>query len=175
MSRDGDYETEQIGLRLTNHLAPLALNAIRELRREESLCDGYVARGETAGVPTTGRRDSTGAAIIRAEEIRERLQRLFNLRNEVQHAVDSYAHFLKTRPEERIPAAADKPRCRDKQIELLHPNAIEMANGTKEWSDNTNCRELGEKAGLCPRHYMRWYRWKVDNDHDVSHLFEPSA
>lgn len=166
MSRDGDYETEQIGLRLSNHLAPLALNAIRDLRRAESLCDGYATRGDSAGRGSTTMRDDTGAALLKAEEVRARLQKLFNLRNAVQKAVDDYAHFLKTRPEERIPASADKPRCREGQIAL----------GTARlWSDDLECRELGDKRGLCPRHYMRWYRWKVDNEHDISHLFEPSA
>jgi hypothetical protein len=165
MSRDGDYETEQIGMRLYNHLAPLALNAIRELRREEALCDGYVARGETAGRGNNDR-STTAAAFEKAEDIRARLQQLFDLRNAVQRAADEYAHFLKTRPEERIPASADKPRCHDGQVAL----------GTaRDWSDDIDCRELGDKRGLCPRHYMRWYRWKVDNEHDVTHLFEPSA
>lgn len=166
MSRDGDYETEQIGLRLYNHLAPLALNAIRNLRRDEQLCDGYATRGDNTGRNSRTIRDDTGAAILKAEHIRETLQKLYNLRNTVQRAVDEYANFLKTRPEERIPAAADKPRCREQQATL---------GSARQWSDELDCQELGEKAGLCPRHYMRWYRWKVDNEHDTSHLFEPSA
>lgn len=165
MSRDGDYETEQIGMRLTNHLAPLALNAIRELRREEALCDGYATRGESAGTRTSGVRDSTGAAILKAEDIRERLQRLFNLRNEVQRAVDAYAHFLKTRPEERIPAAADKPRCREGQ----HGRDASL------WSDDLECKELATKLSLCGRHYTQYYRYRREHNIKTAHEFEPAG
>lgn len=165
MSRDGDYETEQIGLRFLHHLAPVALNFILRQRRAEAICDGFPSRGDSAGRGTS---DSslTEAAVLRADEIRADLQKMFDLRAACKQAQDAYADFLLRQPEERIPVAIDVPRCRDEQkfggIDALL------------WSDDMECPELPSKLKLCAKHYSQYYRYRKAKGISTAHHFEPA-
>lgn len=47
-------------------------------------------------------------------------------------------------------------------------------DGTIDWGDPL-CDEDGEKAGLCARHYMAWYRWRKNAGHDTSRMHQPPA
>jgi hypothetical protein len=62
-------------------------------------------------------------------------------------------------------AAIAVPRCRDGQV---------GKEGTIEWGDTT-CQDGQVKAGLCNKHWQRWYRWRRANGIDTTRMFEPAV
>ncbi len=163
MSRAADYRTEQAGLRLTHHLAPAVYEYRAQLRREQSVADGWATRGETA---SRGSSDNTlpEAAVLMVAHLERVETRLNLLIVAVETAADDLARVVIGGFGEHVPAAAEELRCRDAQHGLDAPL----------WSDDVECRALPDKKGLCQRHYSAWRRYLQSRNVDTSHHFEPS-
>lgn len=153
MGRSADYRTEQVGLRLTHHLAPAVYEYRAALRREQSVADGWATRGETAG---RGSPDNSlpEAAVLMVGHLEQVEARLNLLVVAVETAADQLAKMVIGGFGEHVPASADQLRCRDAQ---------KFGRGiwdTKEWSDDIECEDLPTKLGLCARHYSAYYRFR---------------
>lgn len=163
MARAADYRTEQVGLRLTHHLAPGVYEYRKGLRREQSVCDGWATRGETAG---RGSSENTlpEAAVLMVGHLEQVEAKLNAAILACETAADALARLVLGGFGEHVPAAAEELRCRDAQHGLDAPL----------WSDDVECRSLPDKRGLCQRHYSAWRRYLQSRNVDTSHHYEPS-
>lgn len=153
--------TEQIGLTLVNHLAPAVTVALEHNERERALCDGFPARGESAGRGSSPS-SSTEAAAAGSRHFAARAADIRTAIDIVDGAVKRLADLVYAA---RVPAAIDVVRCKEGQF----------GRDSVLWSDDTRCLELPNKARLCQRHYWQFYRYRLAHGIDVSGDFEESA
>jgi hypothetical protein len=153
--------TEQIGLTITNHLAPAVTVALEHLRREQQICDGFAARGESAGRGSSITSSTEGAAMMASRyrqdsaDIHNAIERLDQARAELARLV-----FVM-----RAPAALEQKRCRDGQ----------HGRDSGLWSDDPACLALPEKKDLCTKHYWAWRRYRIAHGIDTSGDFEEAV
>lgn len=138
-----------IGHHLAQNIAPRTTQAQHHLALELTICDGYAAKGETAGRSTSDNTTTEAAALARThitnqlDEITNSIQHLNDAANRLQTAVTT---ALKS----RAPDVVQIPRCRDNQI---------GREGAIIWG-RTDCLELAVKAGLCMACYKRDWNWR---------------
>lgn len=159
MGRAAHYRTEQIGLRLVNHLAPAVTVALELLQRQRNIADGWPTRGETAGRGTS---DHTipEAAILEAERIDAALEQITDCIESIDISVNYLAKL--TIGIDRTPAASDQLRCKDGQ----------RGRDSALWSRDDQCMELPVKMGLCVTHYQAYYRFRVARNLPVAQYYE---
>lgn len=162
MGRAAHYRTEQIGLRLVNHLAPAVTVALELLQRQRNIADGWPTRGETAGRGTS---DHTipEAAILEAERIDLELEKITDTIESIEISVSHLAKLVIGI--DRTPAALEEPRCREGQ----------RGRDALRWSDDEACPVVGTKLGMCGKHYMQYYRFRVAHRLPVEQYFEKAA
>lgn len=140
----------QVGLHLANQDALVVAQALSHLALEQSVCDGWATRGDSAGRGSAASSTTEAAAIMagqfhhKTDDIR---QAIANLEADRQHLARLASESLGL----RAPAALAEIRCRDSQM---------GRQGALEWGDPT-CEELPVKAGLCGACYQRERRWRV--------------
>jgi hypothetical protein len=150
-----------LGRTLIDHYALAAEQAYEHLARQRALCDGYPARGETAG-RGTATSSSTEGAIVSAEHFDEQTARLRHAINAVDTATATLGHVI---GDVLPPTTVQTKRCADGQV----------GKDSGLWSDNVHCPELPTKKGMCAQHYMRYYRYRVAHLLPVDQDFEPIA
>jgi hypothetical protein len=165
MSRP-NQRTRTLGVTLTDHLAPAVTLALDHLSRERQACDGMAAAGIPTGRGSGGSYGSrTETAALRAGRYVEQTDAIRAAIDAIETATKHLAVLVFTGLGMRVPAAADVTRCREAQ----------HGRDAGAWSDDLACSALPDKAGLCNRHYIAWYRYRRAHNIDTSGDFGPSA
>jgi hypothetical protein len=151
----------QVGLTLLDHYALAAATAFEYLARERSVSDGWAPRGEPAR-RGSGVSSSTEGAVVSAEHFDEQAAEGRRVIADLEAASKAVGKWI---ADVGVPKAAEVKRCRDGQV----------GRDAHMWSANLQCPDLPTKSGLCPRHYMAYYRYRVAHRLAVDQDFEPGV
>lgn len=162
MTRRAHYRTEQIGLRLTHHIAPAVTIALDHIDRQRQTADGWPAHGDgvNRGHPDTS---TTEAAAIEAiDHLDTEREKIIDVIEGIELAVSHLAKLVIGI--DRTPAAGQERRCSDGQV---GKDAI-------LWSTNSQCPELpiSTKMGLCGAHARAWLRYRTAHHLPIEQYFE---
>lgn len=151
------------GYWLADVLALRVTEALDHLHREHVICDGFPAKGETAGRGNSDSTTTEAAAIARqyitrqAEDLKDAIDGLVISAN---HLAAMITEATKTRAPDIVKIA----RCRDNQI---------GREGAIVWG-NPTCLEIPVKAGYCSACYQRERRWRATQGLEARDV-EPAA
>jgi hypothetical protein len=126
--------------------------------------DGIPARGERNGGRSSAASSTTEQAAIKRynlteyrEQLRDAITDACNTNDCLDRLADEVLRFAG-----HVTPDNEQPTCIDGQ---------HGKEGVIEWGDPL-CRMSAVKAGMCSKHYMRWYRHRTDHGIDTSKDFE---
>jgi hypothetical protein len=160
-----NQRTRTLGVTLTDHLAPAVTLVLDHLAQGRSACDGLRARTFGSGRGGSGIGSSTEWAALRSERYVEQTAAIREAIDAVETATKHLAVLVFGGLGMPVPAADGVSRCKEGQ----------HGRDAAAWSDDVACTALPDKARLCHRHYIAWYRYRRANNIDTTGDFQPSV